>query len=83
MFGQPVRLGGVDDRVSQFGLASLGHLRRKDRCPVVTPELIERWLGQFARPIYIRDVGANVLGGLHEQGIYDKGPGSEDVLAGG
>lgn len=51
--------------------------------PVVTPELIERWLGQFARPIYIRDVGANVLGTLHEQELYEEGPGSEDVLAGG
>ena len=51
--------------------------------PVLTPELIERWLVQFARPIYVRDVGANVLGTLQEQELYEEGPGGEDVLAGG
>lgn len=51
--------------------------------PPVTPEILGRWLEQFDRPIYVRDMGANVLGGLVEQGLSEEGPGADNVLDGG
>ncbi len=58
------------------------HPLRAD-APPVTDALIQTWLDQFSRPIYVRDVGADVMGALREQGKPDVGPGDDSVLSGG
>lgn len=58
------------------------HAVRED-APPVTLELIQTWLDQFERPIYVRDVGANGVGLLWEQKRPDVGPGHASVLTGG
>lgn len=48
----------------------------------LTPGLFNKWLEQFARPIYVHDVGASVIGPL-EFGEHDVGPSHPSVLSAG
>ena len=46
--------------------------------------MINGWLDQFARPIYVRDVGGTVLGPISQTDwATDEGPGDDSVLDGG
>jgi hypothetical protein len=55
----------------------------KDVAPI-TDEMINGWLEQFARPIYVRDVGGTVIGPIYDVAwAEDVGPGDESVLSGG
>lgn len=52
--------------------------------PPLSDSLVESWMDQFSRPIYVRDMGATVLGPLWSSGwAQDVGPGDPSVLDAG
>lgn len=74
-----------EDFVNQIKYAGVFRISKvKENAPSLDQSVFDKWLDQFSRPIYIRDVGASVVGPLWESPwISDVGPGDPSVLRGG
>ena len=73
-----------EDFANQLGNGVFTISKVKKDAPLITKELFNKWLDEFSRPIYIRDVGASVIGNIYDTPwLSDVGPGHESVLRGG
>lgn len=69
-------------RLAYSGTFSLNKI--KEDAGEIDEAMMDRWLEQFRRPVYIRDVGATVLGPIYDTAWADDvGPGDDSVLSGG